>query len=129
MLGGIASGANAGNKSAEFSHVVREFGGIEHDAHIEEREQNNHGHIYERVQRLTPDRARQTDSESRIYFEHEINRRRKSEQRAGENRRNYAAGIHAQRQDKSSGRPLLSGRPHAWHTAQECGAGRLPQTR
>src|SRR5579863_1748696 len=99
MFGGIASRTNAGNESAELAHVVREFGGIEHDAHVEKREQNNHGDINKNVERLAPLKLVSKIIQELIFLsEHQVNGGRKGEQRTGENRRNNATGIHAQRQ-------------------------------
>src|SRR6266851_2100367 len=51
VLGGVPPRPDAGNEPAVLAHVVREFGGIEHDSHIEKREQNDHRNVDDGIQR------------------------------------------------------------------------------
>src|SRR5207302_2515341 len=41
VLRGISPRTYAGNKSTVLAHVVREFGGVENDAHVKEGEDND----------------------------------------------------------------------------------------
>src|SRR5260370_21556357 len=54
VLGSIAPGAYAGNKSTVLTHVVGEFGRVENDADVKESEQDNQQNINQRVERLAP---------------------------------------------------------------------------
>src|SRR4029077_14355307 len=54
VLGSIAAGAYPRNKSTVLAHVVREFSGVENDAHIKEGEKNDQQDIDQSIERLAP---------------------------------------------------------------------------
>src|SRR5256885_1272244 len=99
VLAGIAAWTNSRNEAAVLAHVVREFGRIEDDADVEERERQDHHDVEQVVERLTElDVVNDVVHKRPFVFEDQRDRRRKCEQRTGKNRRNDAAGIDAQRQ-------------------------------
>ncbi len=99
VLAGVAAGTNAGNEAAVLAHVVRKLGRIEHDADIEKRERENHDHVEQVVERFAElDRFHNLVHELIAMVHDQRDGRRKRKQRAGENRRNDAAGIDAQGQ-------------------------------
>src|SRR5712672_1821365 len=99
VLAGGASRPDARNEAAVLAHVVREFGRVEDDSDVEEREQDDQNDVDQVVQRLA-----ESDHLAEIFKKHvsraknQSRRGRKGQQRTGENRRDYAAGIDAQRQ-------------------------------
>src|SRR2546426_93050 len=99
VLGGVPSGTDAGNKPSILAHVVGQLGGIEDDPHVEKREQNNQRNVDQRVKRLAPfQRVRQVLEKLVLALEHQSQGPGEGQQRTRENRRNHAAGIHAQRE-------------------------------
>src|SRR5580658_5461405 len=54
MLGGVAPRPNARNESTVLAHVVCKLRGIKNNPHVEEREQQNHGDVHHRIERLAP---------------------------------------------------------------------------
>src|ERR1700722_4726656 len=91
--------ANAGDEAAVFAHVVGEFRRIKDDADVEEREQDDEDDIDQVVERFAErDDLAETFHEGILRAEHECGGGGKREQRAGENRRDDAAGIDAQRE-------------------------------
>src|SRR5579863_3876547 len=99
VLRRIPPRADTGNEAAILPHVVRQFRGIENDAHVKESKENNQRHIHQCVERLAPaNRGGEFLKERRLALKNQRQRLRERQQRARENRRNHAAGIHAQRQ-------------------------------
>src|SRR5713101_6007346 len=99
MLGSSAAGPDAGNEPAVLPHVVRELRGVEDDADIEEREQQNQRYINQGVERLAPLQGLSDVPHKRPARSKDQRRSgRKRQQRARKNRRNDAAGVHAQRE-------------------------------
>src|SRR5712664_1716948 len=99
MFAGGASRPDARNEAAILAHVVREFGRVEDDADVEEREQNDQNNVDQIVQRLA-----ESDHLTEILYKrvarakHQSSRGRKGQQRTGENWWNHATGVDAQRQ-------------------------------
>src|ERR1035438_6516282 len=54
VIGGVLTGANAGDKSAVLAHVVRHFRGIENDRHVEVREEHDSQYVQQRVEWFSP---------------------------------------------------------------------------
>src|SRR6266852_703854 len=99
VLAGGASRPDARNEAAILAHVVREFRRVEDDADVEEREQDDHSHVDQVVQRLAETNGLAKIADELVFgAKHQRSRGWKCQQRAGKNRRNHAAGIHAQRQ-------------------------------
>src|SRR5258707_10711155 len=98
VLAGGTSRPDAGDETAILAHVVREFGRIEDNADVEEREQNDQNDVDQVVQRLT-----ERDHFAEIFYKrvprakNQSRRGRKGQQRTGENRRNDTTRIDAQR--------------------------------
>src|SRR5258708_39271427 len=91
VLGSGASRPNPRNKAALLAHVVREFRRIENDSDVEERKQNDHQNVDEVIERLAKtDGLHRVVDKLVLMSEQKRNRRGKGEQRAPENRRNYA---------------------------------------
>src|SRR3974390_380441 len=94
-----AARANARDETTLLAHVVRELRRVEHDADVEEREQNDHSHVNQRVERLPPPHhdANLLD-EGPARAEQHGGGGRKRQQRTGENRWNHTTGVDAQRE-------------------------------
>ena len=99
IFAGGAARANARNKAAVLAHIIGKFGGIEHDAYVEECEQQNHRYVQQGVQRFTPFYSICEGFDKGIFgAEDERDGSRKGQQRTGKNWRNDATGVDAQRQ-------------------------------
>src|SRR6266705_3557748 len=99
MLGSGPAGPDAGNESPVFPHVVSEFRRVEDDADIEEREQQDQRHVNQGVQRFAPpQRVRDIFHNWPARPNNQRGGSLKRQQRSRKNRRNDAAGVHAQRQ-------------------------------
>src|SRR5579872_2597583 len=99
VLGGVAAGAYAGDEAAVLAHVVGQFGGVENNAHVEECKQNDQQNVDQRIERLAPLQSPGQAVKRREALLHdEVDGAGKRQQGTGKDRRNHAAGIHAQRQ-------------------------------
>src|SRR5579862_8606626 len=99
IFAGVAARANPGDETAVLAHVVGQLGRIENDADVEKGKQQNERDVEERIQRLTPFyRIRKIFDERPAAAEDQTQSRREGQKRTGENRRNDATGIDAQRQ-------------------------------
>src|SRR2546425_11588598 len=79
---------DAGKNPAVLAHVVSELRRIEHDAYVEEREQNDQRDVDQRVQRLAPrERLGEFVEKLELPLEEQGQRSREGEQGTGENRR------------------------------------------
>src|SRR5215470_6723018 len=96
---GAAARADARNKTAVLAHVVGEFRGVENDADIEKRKQDDHRDVDERVEGLAPLQLVGDGLDKRpARAKDERRGGGKRQQGAGENRRNHAARVHTQGQ-------------------------------
>src|SRR3984957_10998641 len=99
VLGYVTSRPDPGYESSILPHVVRKLGGIENNAHIEKRKKDDERNVNQRIERLAPlDLIRKLFKERRLLLKKQRQSLRKSEQRTRENRRDHAAGVHAQGQ-------------------------------
>src|SRR2546426_9370614 len=95
VFGRVPPRSDAGNEPAVLAHVVSELRRIEHDAYVEEREQNDQRDVDQRVQRLAPrERLGEFVEKLELPLEEQGQRSREREQGTGENRRDHPAGVH-----------------------------------
>src|SRR5216684_4834501 len=99
VFGGVPPRSDAGNEPAVLAHVVSELRRIEHDAHVEEREQNDQCDVDQRVQRLAPrERLGEFVEKLELPLEEQGQRSWEGGQGTGENRREKTDGVNTQRQ-------------------------------
>src|SRR6185437_7794430 len=90
--------SNAGYEAAILSHVIGEFGGVENDAHVKKREEDDQSDVDHHVERLAKrDGVRELLKYGRLGLIKQRERVGKRQQRTRKNWRNHAARIDAQR--------------------------------
>ena len=97
VLRGAPSGPDAGDEPAVLAHVLGQVGGIEDDRHVEVREEDDRHHVEQVVDRLAP-LQRVGHRLQPVDVDHARDGLRDGHHRAGEDDRDDAAGVEAQRQ-------------------------------
>src|SRR6185437_2034564 len=99
MFGRVSSRTDSRHEPAILPHVIRQLGGIENDAHIEEGEEDDQHDIQQGIKRLTPaNHFAECLYGWRAALENQRQSLRECQQGTGKDRRHHATGIHAKRQ-------------------------------